>query len=68
MQRSERESSPKKRKVDKGKGKAVDLSAHWQALLEDAMDFDLLHVKSQSKLVFSFVEGPLVKALREGEW
>lgn len=27
-----------------------------------------MHVKSQSKLVFSFVEGPLVKALRDGEW
>lgn len=34
----------------------------------DVADFDLHHVKMQSKLVFSFVEGPLVKALRDGEW
>jgi midasin (ATPase involved in ribosome maturation) len=30
--------------------------------------FNLQHVKSTSRLVFSFVEGPLVQALRSGEW
>jgi midasin len=44
------------------------LAVQWQSLLVEVADFDLHHVKMKSKLVFSFVEGPLVKALTAGEW
>lgn len=48
--------------------KVAKAGLEWQSLLVDIADFDLHHVKMKSKLVFSFVEGPLVKALRDGEW
>jgi midasin len=48
--------------------KAAKLAVQWQSLLVEVADFDLHHVKMKSKLVFSFVEGPLVKALTAGEW
>ena len=40
----------------------------WQALMVEIADFDLHHVKGNSKLVFSFIEGPLVRAIQTGEW
>lgn len=57
---------PRKRR--KVVNKAARAAVLWQALLVDIADFDLHHVKMKSKLVFSFVEGPLVKALKNGEW
>ncbi|KAJ9101874.1 hypothetical protein QFC21_003214 [Naganishia friedmannii] len=42
--------------------------AGWISLDQDIQSFNLQHVKSTSRLVFSFVEGPLVQALRNGEW
>ncbi|OCF32527.1 midasin [Kwoniella heveanensis BCC8398] len=54
----------KRRKITK----ATKMAIQWQSLLVDITDFDLHHVKMNSKLVFSFVEGPLVKAMRSGEW
>lgn len=59
------EGSPlKRRKISK----ATRVSVQWQTLLADISDFDLHHAKMKSKLVFSFVEGPLVKAMKSGEW
>lgn len=40
----------------------------WAALLEEIDSFELQYVKARGKLVFAFVEGPLVQALRCGEW
>lgn len=40
----------------------------WISLEQEISTFNLQHVKSTSRLVFSFVEGPLVQALRSGEW
>ncbi|WVF69714.1 hypothetical protein IAT40_004493 [Kwoniella sp. CBS 6097] len=54
----------KRRKITK----ATKMAVQWQSLLVDITDFDLHHVKMNSKLVFSFVEGPLVKAMKSGEW
>ncbi|KAJ9116871.1 hypothetical protein QFC22_004528 [Naganishia vaughanmartiniae] len=42
--------------------------AGWISLDQDIQRFNMQHVKSTSRLVFSFVEGPLVQALRNGEW
>ncbi|WVQ75947.1 hypothetical protein IAR50_005582 [Cryptococcus sp. DSM 104548] len=59
------EGSPlKRRKISK----ATRVSNEWQGLLADVTEFDLHHAKMKSKLVFSFVEGPLVKAMKSGEW
>ncbi|ODO08666.1 midasin [Cryptococcus wingfieldii CBS 7118] len=59
------EGSPlKRRKISK----ATRVSNEWQGLLADVTEFDLHHAKMKSKLVFSFVEGPLVKAIKSGEW
>jgi midasin len=60
------DSPRKRRKVVNAK--AAKLAVQWQSLLVEVADFDLHHVKMKSKLVFSFVEGPLVKALVAGEW
>lgn len=60
------DSPRKRRKVVNTK--AAKLAVQWQSLLVEVADFDLHHVKMKSKLVFSFVEGPLVKALVAGEW
>ena len=60
------DSPRKRRKVINTK--AAKLAVQWQGLLVEIADFDLHHVKMKSKLVFSFVEGPLVKALTSGEW
>ncbi|WVQ98136.1 hypothetical protein IAU59_005258 [Kwoniella sp. CBS 9459] len=54
----------KRRKITK----STKMAVQWQSLLVDITDFDLHHVKMNSKLVFSFVEGPLVKAMQSGEW
>ncbi|WWC59552.1 uncharacterized protein I303_102108 [Kwoniella dejecticola CBS 10117] len=55
---------PKRRKITK----ATKAAVQWQSLLVDITDFDLHHVKMNSKLVFSFVEGPFVRAMQSGEW
>lgn len=58
--------SPRKKR--KTNVKAVKAAVQWQALMVDIADFDLHHIKMNSKLVFSFIEGPLVKAIQTGEW
>lgn len=55
----------KRRKLASKPARAAVL---WQALKVEVADFNLHHVQMKSKLVFSFVEGPLVKALKNGEW
>jgi midasin len=32
------------------------------------MEFEVQHVQAKGKFAFGFVEGPLVKALRSGDW
>ena len=36
--------------------------------VRDVDEFDVQHVQGKGKFAFSFVEGPLVKALRSGDW
>ena len=60
------EEAPRKRR--KPNIRAVKAAVQWQALIVEVSEFDLHHVKMNSKLVFAFVEGPLVKAMRSGEW
>lgn len=47
-----------------------DLPTSWHDFVTSVGDFDIRHVQKagKSKFVFSFVEGPLAKAIRNGDW
>ena len=57
----------KRRKVEK---KAENLPLAWREFLGSVAEFDTRFVQKagKSKFVFSFVEGPLAKAIRDGDW
>jgi midasin len=40
----------------------------WDKFQRDVDEFDMQHAQGQGKFAFDFVEGPLVKALRSGDW
>lgn len=40
----------------------------WQEFKHAVDQFESQHVLGKTKLVFQFVEGPLVAALRKGHW
>jgi midasin (ATPase involved in ribosome maturation) len=68
---SDQGGSRKRRKLADDDLSAADLAEilqDWDALLADIDVFELQHVKAGGKLVFAVVEGPLVHALRCGEW
>ncbi|KAJ7432805.1 P-loop containing nucleoside triphosphate hydrolase protein [Mycena galericulata] len=55
----------KRRKVDH----ALNMTeASWAAFEKDVGEFEVQHVQAKGKFAFGFVEGPLVKALRSGDW
>ncbi|KAL1950443.1 hypothetical protein VTO73DRAFT_5567 [Trametes versicolor] len=58
--------SRKRRKVE-GLGLKVSQEA-WEAFERDVQTFEVQHVHGKGKFAFAFVEGPLVKALRNGDW
>ncbi|KAJ3725477.1 hypothetical protein C8R42DRAFT_444646 [Lentinula raphanica] len=56
----------KRRKVD---ASSLDtLMAEWDSFERDADEFNVQYVSGKGRLAFGFVEGPLVRALREGNW
>lgn len=40
----------------------------WEEFERELRVFDVQHVQGKGKFAFAFVEGPLVKALRSGDW
>lgn len=40
----------------------------WADFLREVEEFEVQHVHGMGKLAFDFVEGPLVKALKSGDW
>ncbi|KAH7927800.1 midasin [Leucogyrophana mollusca] len=42
--------------------------AAWSEFQQDVDEFDIQHAQGKGKFAFDFVEGPLVKALRAGDW
>ncbi|EGN98495.1 hypothetical protein SERLA73DRAFT_110025 [Serpula lacrymans var. lacrymans S7.3] len=40
----------------------------WSAFQEDVEEFEVQHTQGKGKFAFDFVEGPLVRALRSGDW
>ncbi|RPD62626.1 midasin [Lentinus tigrinus ALCF2SS1-7] len=57
--------SRKRRKVDSQLNVSME---SWEAFERDVQTFEVHHVQGKSKFAFAFVEGPLVKALRNGDW
>ncbi|KAF8895596.1 hypothetical protein BD779DRAFT_1609097 [Infundibulicybe gibba] len=58
--------SRKRRKVEKSELNVSDES--WAKFLVGVEEFEVQHVHGKGKFAFGFVEGPLVKALRSGDW
>ena len=42
--------------------------ADWDEFEQELRTFDIQHVQGKGKFAFAFVEGPLIKALRSGNW
>lgn len=40
----------------------------WADFERDLNSFEAQHVLNKAKFAFAFVEGPLVRAIREGHW
>ena len=63
-QLDEPEAPRKRRKTD-----GLNVSENsWIAFEQDVRTFEVQHIQGNGKFAFSFVEGPLVKALRLGHW
>ena len=60
------ENPRKRRKVEEG-GLRIS-EADWAFFVRDVQEFEVQHVQGKGKFAFGFVEGPLVKALRSGDW
>ena len=56
----------KRRKTDQSELAAS--AASWNAFERDIAEFEGQHAQESGKFAFGFVEGPLVKALRSGDW
>ncbi|KAG1818477.1 uncharacterized protein BJ212DRAFT_1479486 [Suillus subaureus] len=58
--------APRKRRKVEAEMKVSE--ADWERFEKDVDEFDLQHAQGKGKFTFDFVEGPLVKALRAGDW
>ncbi|KAI6016225.1 hypothetical protein EDC04DRAFT_2881627 [Pisolithus marmoratus] len=56
----------KRRKMDDRVLQASQVA--WERFERDVDEFDIQHAQGQGKFAFDFVEGPLVRALRAGDW
>ncbi|GAA5843645.1 hypothetical protein JCM9279_000821 [Rhodotorula babjevae] len=67
---SDAQAQRKRRRVESAK---AQLGERWKDFMSAVGDFDHRHVsaaggKAKAKFVFSFVEGPLAQAIRNGDW
>jgi midasin len=60
------ENPRKKRKVEESVLRVSE--EDWVSFVQDVEEFGVQHVQGKGKFAFGFVEGPLVKALRSGDW
>lgn len=58
---------PRKRQRVEEANESVS-EADWNTFEQELRTFDVQHVQGKGKFAFAFVEGPLVKALRSGDW
>ena len=68
VSREGKEAPRKRRKVEQGTDGLKVSQELWAGFLRDVDHFEVQHVQAKSKFAFDFVEGPLVKALRSGDW
>ena len=61
-----KETPRKRRKTEHAETKPS--RSAWTDLLQEVEEFEVQHVHGKGKFAFGFVEGPLVKALRSGDW
>lgn len=66
-QRDESADTQKRRKVGDSSNSSDSLQA-WDSFCRDVDSFLKLSATKNNRLVFSFVEGPLVRAMRQGDW
>ncbi|PWN30597.1 P-loop containing nucleoside triphosphate hydrolase protein, partial [Jaminaea rosea] len=66
--RTERGPTPGTPSEDQEHQREAVLNASWASFAERVHDFAAQHASKRRNFVFSFDEGPLVKALREGSW
>lgn len=64
--RPDEETRRKRRKTEHAESTAS--RSAWAALLQEVEEFEVQHVHGKGKFAFGFIEGPLVKALRSGDW
>lgn len=63
---AEAEAPKKRRKVeDHGLRASEEM---WLSFIRDVDVFEVQHIQGKGKFAFAFVEGPLAKALRSGDW
>ncbi|KDR82591.1 hypothetical protein GALMADRAFT_206424 [Galerina marginata CBS 339.88] len=60
------EAPRKRRKTERPDLKSSEHA--WSRFLLDVEEFEVQHVQGKGKFAFGFVEGPLIKALRTGDW
>ncbi|THH20578.1 hypothetical protein EW146_g790 [Bondarzewia mesenterica] len=58
---------PRKRRKT-GQASLHSSETNWADFEQRVTEFDIQHVQGKGKFAFSFIEGPLVKALRSGDW
>ncbi|KAG1056125.1 hypothetical protein G6F43_001962 [Rhizopus delemar] len=54
--------------VESKKVSSPQLRNAWKSFAKHVEEFEVQQVQSQNKFVFSFMEGSLVKAVRQGDW
>ncbi|KAI9105977.1 P-loop containing nucleoside triphosphate hydrolase protein [Phlyctochytrium arcticum] len=55
-------------KKSKLRNYSQELESHWQQFASKVTAFEVTQQKSQGSLLFSFIEGALVRAMKEGHW
>ncbi|KAI9443340.1 midasin [Lactarius indigo] len=64
--RSDSEAPRKRRRT--GTAHFQESERNWTTFEQDVLQFEAQYVTKKGKFAFGFVEGPLVKALRSGDW
>ncbi|KAH9179366.1 midasin [Lactarius sanguifluus] len=65
-ERSDSEAPRKRRRT--GAAHFQESERNWTTFEQDVLQFETQYVTKKGKFAFGFVEGPLVKALRSGDW
>ncbi|KAL2888066.1 hypothetical protein HOO65_040403 [Ceratocystis lukuohia] len=68
QQRDEDGKPTKRRKVENSLGVLTELQPRWEAFSKSLDQFDMQISAGQGNFAFSFVEGNIIKAVRNGDW